>query len=724
MKNNKGVTLISLGIMIIVLLILASISIYSAKSTAKYTKFMKAKSEVELMQVQVNSWYAEYKRDGEDSDVLNYGVSIGDYTGNDETSDKFKSIKNTMYAVQLISPTDSNWEDDVLNKYRVFTFDHITNTLGIEGINYDFLIDIKSREIILLNGIIYKADAYYTPEDFGISNVDNVSIQGINFDEPVCNNVTYGKDKITAAITLNNLYITDGYGEKFDISNLKITCRNNQNESVEIKDYEKTADNTFAFKMQLNYSDNDLYTIKVATVDGKEKESTVEIKIPELTTKFGTIDVVWLDTNNNVISSPLAPWDHLNGMTGIYWDGSTEITVDTSNKSSWYSYTAGTDKEENTSSKWANAKNTDGSYFVWIPRYAYRITYYESQDAWKSGADPTGYYDGRGFVNIAGRKVTKINGSEIGEEKTSLDTGVQTVTSNGLSYIVHPAFETDLSLGGWDSDLAGFWVAKYEMSREDSSDGITWTPHGTSDDGGGNVTTESNTIRVVSKPGVTAWRSINIGDIYSNLYNYDRDKESHMIKSSEWGATAYLAHSKYGKNGYEVTINNNSQFYAGGSENAKASTNKEQNTTGNETGVFDMSGGSWERVAVFNDTDTDNHFEEEECKWTQATRLTVDSDSTKYATKYFNNTGSSHPLALPTTYGYGKTGDATKEVYTGNSIYNWFEDVNYSGFAQAPFFLRGGFCEETSEAGIFRCEGDIGSLYYRTSSRMVLSPNR
>ena len=55
----------------------------------------------------------------------------------------------------------------------------------------------------------------------------------------------------------------------------------------------------------------------------------------------------------------------MEGMKGVYWDDSgTEIEVTESNKNNWYNY----DQQ-----KWANAKTEDGSYWVWIPRYAYKI---------------------------------------------------------------------------------------------------------------------------------------------------------------------------------------------------------------------------------------------------------------------------------------------------------------------------------------------------------------
>ena len=51
------------------------------------------------------------------------------------------------------------------------------------------------------------------------------------------------------------------------------------------------------------------------------------------------------------------------GMTAIYWDGDSWEEPDTEEE--WYNY----DEK-----RWANAKSTDGSFWVWIPRYGYQIT--------------------------------------------------------------------------------------------------------------------------------------------------------------------------------------------------------------------------------------------------------------------------------------------------------------------------------------------------------------
>src|SRR5699024_6545451 len=111
-------------------------------------------------------------------------------------------------------------------------------------------------------------------------------------------------------------------------------------------------------------------------------------------------------------------------------------------------------------------------------------------------------------------------------------------------YIIHPAFTTNADLGGgWDTELSGIWVGKYESARSDAE---------------GTNTGTSTKIKV--QPNVTSWRSITIGDAYTNSLNYSQDLKSHMLKNSEWGAVAYLTHSKYGRNGTKVTINDNTSY--------------------------------------------------------------------------------------------------------------------------------------------------------------------
>ena len=225
-----------------------------------------------------------------------------------------------------------------------------------------------------------------------------------------------------------------------------------------------------------------------------------------------------------------------NNMVGVYWsDGSknsngtykasltsTEMEITSDQKefswNDWYSYVAGDNSTDRKTSKWANAKSTvDGSYFVWIPRYEYKIL---------SGE----------HTSTAGKIDVQF-----------INNNITTATKEG--YKVHPAFSTNLALGGWDKEISGIWVAKYEMSMEQTTDnGATWNNIKLKN---GNVSL-SDTTRVVSKPNNYSWNYINISNCFDNSLNYSSKQNtganSHLMKNSEWGAIAYLTHSQYGRN--------------------------------------------------------------------------------------------------------------------------------------------------------------------------------
>ena len=394
---------------------------------------------------------------------------------------------------------------------------------------------------------------------------------------------------------------------------------------------------------------------------GLQPEEPDEAALAEFYQNGGSIEVKFVDKNNQRIENPLAPVLGT-GMTAVKWNG-TEWAETNSADTQWYDYSQ---------SKWANAKTADGSMWVWIPRYAYEITYtlapytsytlnnsmlgmltvgelneelheidmsmpgeaggatltlpaypveeeatakatgnqmiilyeedeegektynmYMASGELSSEKQTVGYSNSRGIVTTEGKIVA------------GLEAGVET----SGKYIVHPAFGTNLSLGGWSEPLAGIWVAKYEMSME--TNGATTIT---------DVLTTSS-IKMVSKPNESSWRNIQIGNIYTNCYNYDRTNESHLMKNSEWGAVAYLSYSQYGTNGVEIAVDTSYITGAGGVASS---------STGNETGIYDLSGGATEYVATYDKLGGDNLA-------TYGSSF-ADGTSTKYATAYSNGT--------------------------------------------------------------------------------------
>ncbi len=117
---------------------------------------------------------------------------------------------------------------------------------------------------------------------------------------------------------------------------------------------------------------------------------------------------------------------------------------------SWYNY----DEK-----KWANVETEDGSMWVWIPRFAYKINSENQTVHVKFLIGTTDkYFDKDGNEQTA-KRVT--------------ESGVN--TSN--DYYVHPAFTNekavDFKNGGWDRELRGIWVAKFEAGYAKGNNDVT-----------------------------------------------------------------------------------------------------------------------------------------------------------------------------------------------------------------------------------------------------------
>ena len=334
------------------------------------------------------------------------------------------------------------------------------------------------------------------------------------------------------------------------------------------------------------------------------------------------------------------------GMTPIKWNGSSWVNTTGSDKD-WYDYT---------SKKWANAKTSDGSMWVWIPRYAYSIT--------------SGYHS-----------------SSAGNIEVEFMKGLTNETSTGRksfnnasgqgNWNIHPAFN-------YGTTVSGIWVAKFEASNS-----------------GGKIKVE---------PGVQSWRSITVNDIYTNCLNYNKTLNSHMMKNDEWGAVAYLSKSKYGKNA-EVDINSDSSYYTGGGSGNAYVTNVGQSTTGTVHGVYDMSGGAWEYVAAYVNNGNSN--------LTNYGSSLVNGDA-KTKNVYSKGSSDSRDNNYSANSGkYGDAVYETSANGNSSSS-SWYGDYSCFPNTSTPFFARGGAYNDGTGAGVFYFGYDDGDSYSTDSFRPVL----
>ena len=226
--------------------------------------------------------------------------------------------------------------------------------------------------------------------------------------------------------------------------------------------------------------------------------------------------------------------------------------------------------------------------------------------------------------------------------------------------------------------------------------------------------------------------------MYTKALEYDTKSisnpefDSHLMKNSEWGAVAYLAWSKYGRNGTEITINNSSSYITGNAGNtidassASGTTNAWNtskgmlaSTTGNASGIYDMSGGAYEYVAAY--VANGNSYLSTYGSSFASTSVTSNSQSTKYVTVYPK--GSSDSRANNWNAYKALTnlrGDAMKETassYSGSA--SWNGEYSIFPCSSDPFFRRGGNCSSGSYAGAFYFYYHNGSAYSSYGFRVV-----
>ncbi len=471
------------------------------------------------------------------------------------------------------------------------------------------------------------------------------------------------------------------------------------------------------------------YTAGVDYTSGASKKQYVYYRLPEDFTKISQKNINHV--NEPVLKKGMTPIKYVNNSR----DTKQSIVATSQDDPDWYNY------EEK---KWANARTEDGSIWVWIPRFAYKINKTEqTTDVVFVSGLTNNYYDENGKEYVAKRCKTK-------------DDIIDTTTG----YTLHPAFTNESSIdyrnGGWDSELYGIWVAKFEAAyatKDDDSNlkanvsaskynvscGEYYTQNTvwTSD----KIATESarnhvdgiygetkTTIKYPTFQGSSySVNYININDAYNvcrkitttgNIYGLGSDADSHLMKNSEWGAVAYFSKSKYGIEKNDIAVNtknfannNGTYVYAATGYNNQGKTWDDSSitsgnwasTTGNIYGIYDISGGAAERTSAY----IYNTLGDAVRKSYAASATVGGATSTKYATVYpSNETSITNTDDLRSQANYEANtkiyGDAIKETSTqGTGMTSWYSGHSSYPRGETPFMSRGGTFGDGKAAGFF-----------------------
>ena len=681
LKQEKGINLISLTITIIIILIITGMLIFNARDSIHIKNLQNMYNDISTLREKVSLYYSQY------------GAIPAKY--------EFTNISNLETA----------------------------GVLGANDTGKFYIIDLKALPSLTLN---YGKDYYKAEEE----NSDINSLQDIYIINETSHNIFYVQGVSVKSGDTTNVYYTD-----------------------------------------------------------EENIDTAEVDIKPLPGEYdGYVNVPEL----------------LTGMTAIKFNEPTETekgSLSTDLTDGWYDYEA---------KKWANAQTEDGSLWVWIPRYAYKITYYTGEDKKTVSSTKTQY----GSIDV---KFLIGTTDQYYDENGEVQTAQRAKTADEIidttkNYTVHPAFTDESGIGyangGWDEELSGIWVAKFEAGYasgnneapvKESSMNYTmtsiWAPSIESDTNIDAYMPARNWLdkvyAVKNDDETFSWKDgketsikyptfqgktysmnyINYNDAFNiskvlnesgNIYGLNSDSDSHLMKNSEWGAVAYLAQSQFGLNGSNIYINNanlnnsTQSVYAitglcsaTGADSTQVITTIEKinalegntsqdnlyawnqlngqkaSTTGTIYGVFDMSGGTWERTAGYIANENENLKKYGKSLTYNGEKLKT--ESTKYSTVYphsdldaegtaeeLKNTVSQENFEKNTKI-YGDTMRETSLTGTGNT--SWYQDYSYYPALESPFTGRGGYYVHAAVAGLFISDYTDGTNGSFIGFRSVLCAN-
>ena len=581
--------------------------------------------------------------------------------------------------------------------------------------------------------------------------------------------VEIGENKIVAAELVFNNYIVVCTSStnciitgKYSSNIVAVTSVEiNEVETTEIKENE-TLKLSVTIKPEEATNKRIIWTssnIEVAEVDANglvtaKKEGTVTITATTNNKKMSKIELVVkgkykeeiLNGADPEIKSELIPVTIESDGTVTYADVTEE----------WYNYK---------NKIWANAvilkdnvthsvgevipESDIKQYYVWIPRYKYELWNVNGENKYPNGTSESA-------INIVFESKDKeaSNGTKNGE------------------WLTHPAFTS--------FNTNGIWVGKYETSYDEetytnSSKFLTSNP---------NYTAATNASNIIIKPNVRSLTYKSVSEFYTLGRGVNEGLNSHMMKNSEWGAVAYLTYSLYGKctetGCEEVYLNNINTGYlnstakftgqwqygasitgcstsstsAGVSSNQSSCSsgyayngaNNKASTTGNISGIYDMSGGNWEYVMGVVKDASGNPMSGRNSKYNSGFNgtygcPTCDSDTSGLTslttginfptdTRYYDTyTANSIDLNSDIWYKYenGHLGDGNKEIAVSKSNSSsgdrglWYNDIASFPTMAYPWVNRGGGFYLGAGAGVLGFNRGYGHAGSSDGFRVVLA---
>lgn len=186
-KDNKGITIVSLILTIIIMLILVTVTTYSGINTYRNAEVTKFVAQMQLIQTKVDDL-------------------VGTKTV-EEIDDLELQKVTTEEQINVIRMAYDNREitNNNIDEYKVVTGENILEIFDIEDIENDILVNFKTREVVSVKGVQYEENTYYT-----------------QYKLPKGQNISINTNKVNRNLKFKLETIVDGLNGTMIISNINI----------------------------------------------------------------------------------------------------------------------------------------------------------------------------------------------------------------------------------------------------------------------------------------------------------------------------------------------------------------------------------------------------------------------------------------------------------------------------------------------------------------------
>ena len=189
MKNEKGITLVSLVIMIIVILIISSIAIKTSTNSIDLANYTAFQTELKIMQIKANEL--------QEKNIINVGENL--------TVENQNILNKQEVSQELEKKAQASGKNilDIKNGFKLYTQNIINNALKLENITQDFLVNTKDSIVIAVTPYKYEGIDYYMSEQmedsiYNVTYKNQVSAEG--FKTIVTKNPENNKNQINIEI--------------------------------------------------------------------------------------------------------------------------------------------------------------------------------------------------------------------------------------------------------------------------------------------------------------------------------------------------------------------------------------------------------------------------------------------------------------------------------------------------------------------------------------------